>query len=215
MTLTLKRYPFQGRQRRYLVQAGSGPVMLILHPTTWTAERMASETLFHERTDATVIYPQGAGLVPSWNAGSEPPTNWAEEQGIDDLAFIRDVLVREGVHARPIYAAGFSNGGRLIYHLAGDAELLEAGASVAGVPTDPTVSMPRPCPLLHLHGDADMVEPFDGGGIAGHAPAEEGLQRFRDAGYPVEVRMVAGGGHFWDFGIGRDTTGEILTAWGL
>lgn len=217
MGLTLKRYPFQGRQRRYLIQSGVGAVILALHPTGYSAEAFAAEAKFHERCGATVIYPQGTGLVPftSWNAGSEPPTNRAEELGIDDLGFIRDVLTREGLLGWPIYAAGFSNGGRLVYHLAGDGLELEAGASVAGVPTDPTISDPSPCPLLHLHGDADNVEPFAGGGLAGHGPAEPELQRFRDAGYPVTVEMIAGGGHFWDFGIGFDTTGHILSAWGM
>lgn len=217
MTLATVRYPFQGRQRRYLIERRDGPVVLALHPTGYSAEAFAAETRFHERCGAAVIYPQGTGIVPftSWNAGSEPPTNRAEELGIDDLGFIRDALVREGVHAMPVFAAGFSNGGRLVYHLAGDAGLIEAGASVAGVPTDPTISAPTACGLLHLHGDADTVVPFEGGGLAGHPPADEGLQRFRDVGYAVEVRMIAGGGHWWDFGIGHDTTGAILAAWGL
>lgn len=217
MALVAVRYPFQGRTRRYLIERRGGPVVLALHPTGYSGEAFAAETKFHERCTATVIYPQGTGLVPftSWNAGSEPPTNRAEELGIDDLGFISEVLTREQVIGEPIYAAGFSNGGRLMYHLAGDGLALSGGVSVAGVPTDPTLSDPWPCPLLHLHGDADNIEPFGGGGIAGHAPAEEGLQRFRNAGYSVTVRMIPGGGHWWDFGVGHDTTGAILAAWGL
>jgi len=223
MTLTLIKYPFQGRQRRYLYHNSGGraatfggrAVIFGLHGKGQTAEAFANEAKFHERCpNAFVIYPQGAGLIPSWNAGSEPPTTWAEEQGIDDIAFIEN-LARHVSNRGPIYAAGISNGGRLCYHLAGDAALLAGMASVAGVPTDPTISRPSPCPILHLHGDADWIEPFDGGGPAGHVGAAAGLQRFREAGYPVTVTMVPGGRHRWDFGIGHDTTGTILAAWGL
>lgn len=219
--LAEKTFWHHGRKRRYLVQPGPRPAtILALHGGFVTARAFADETRFHERTTATVIYPQGANPplwpFPTWNAGSEPPTVWAEEQGIDDLGFIREVLARELTGGRSVYACGHSNGGRLVYHLAGDAQLLTAGASVSGVPSDPSLSSPLPCELLHLHGDADWVEPVGGGGSGGGGlPAEPGLQRFRDAGYPVTMQMIPGGVHRWDFGTGFDTTGAILEAWGM
>ncbi len=222
MMLSERAYPFQGRRRKYLI-ADPGiigeMVILGLHGKGQSAAAFAAEALLHERAPgAAVIYPQGAGLIPSWNAGSEPPTTWAEEQAIDDIAFLRDLLARERLSSNLVYACGISNGGRFAYHLAGDTAMLMGMASVAGVPSDPTISCGQTCTsILHLHGDADWIEPFNGGGSGGGGlPGAPGIQRFRDAGYdPVEVRMIPGGVHRWDFGTGHDTTGVIMAAWGL
>jgi hypothetical protein len=54
--------------------------------------------------------------------------------------------------------------------------------------------------------------PLNGGkGMFGKIPpAEAGIDLFRANGSQAELRVIRGGQHLWDLGVGYDTTGEVL-----
>lgn len=66
-----------------------------------------------------------------------------------------------------VYATGVSGGGRMASQLACDASsVFAAVAPVAGLRYPSPCTDSRPVPILTLHGTADFVDPFDGGGYA-------------------------------------------------
>jgi polyhydroxybutyrate depolymerase len=113
-----------------------------------------------------VAYPDGVGS--GWNAGSccselQPP-------GVNDVQFTRDLLALVErdycIDPRRVYATGFSNGGFMSHMLGCEmADTFAAIAPVSGVLGIPPAScLPsRPVPVLHMHGTADPVVPYDGG----------------------------------------------------
>jgi len=134
-----------------------------------------------------VAYPDGLGN--GWNAGDccselQPPN-------VDDVQFTKDLLALIGseycIDPSRIYATGFSNGGFMSHLLA--CKMADTFAAVApvsgvlGIPPD-TCHPSRPIPVLHIHGTADPVVPYDGG------PALKLLP-------PIVFRSVATTIDFW------------------
>ncbi|MET8978041.1 PHB depolymerase family esterase [Streptomyces sp. NPDC004539] len=156
----------------------------------------------------------------------------------DDVLFLADTIdaisARLCVAENRVYATGFSGGARMTSLLA--CELPDRIAAIApvaglraGTPTptgpDPTTCAPaRPVPVLTFHGQADTVNPYDGGG-AGYwgysvptafdtwaaldgcrtAPREHRLTEHVTltthpacrAGSEVTLYTVSDGGHTW------------------
>ncbi|MEZ5043253.1 MAG: PHB depolymerase family esterase [Saprospiraceae bacterium] len=123
-----------------------------------------------------IAYPQGTlGMLPN---GSMAPA-WNPELlpgRADDVGFISqliDTLAQNwNVDVNRIYSTGMSQGGVMSYILACNIpDRLAAIASVAGVSVlgiDWTCTAGRPMPVLHIHGTADRISPFNGGtGILG------------------------------------------------
>jgi polyhydroxybutyrate depolymerase len=113
-----------------------------------------------------VAYPDGLGS--GWNAGAcctelQPPN-------VDDVQFTRDLLSliesEYCIDPSRVFATGFSNGG-FMSHLLG-CEMADTFAAIApvsgvlGIP-DAQCTPSRPVPVLHMHGTADPVVPYDGG----------------------------------------------------
>lgn len=123
-----------------------------------------------------VAYPEGTlaiqpngRLAPAWNPGLLP-------ERADDVDFIEhliDTLDQNwAIDENRIYATGMSQGGVMSYLLACNIpDRLAAIASVAGVSVlniDWTCTADRPMPVLHIHGTADLVSPYNGGiGVLG------------------------------------------------
>jgi polyhydroxybutyrate depolymerase len=134
-----------------------------------------------------VAFPYGLGQ--GWNAGDccvelQPPN-------VDDVQFTKDLLALvEGqycIDPRRVYATGMSNGGFLSHRLAcAMADTFAAVAPVSGVLGIPpeTCTPSRPVPILHFHGTADNVVPYDGGPAAKLLP-------------PIQFRSVAATLNFW------------------
>jgi polyhydroxybutyrate depolymerase len=109
------------------------------------------------------VFPQG--LANSWNLGPCcPPANLV---GTDDRAFL-DVLVetvrgRDDVDPERTYMTGFSNGALMVYaYTCQRPGVFAAIAPMAG--SNVTGCRPtEPISLLHQHGDADLVVPYNGG----------------------------------------------------
>jgi len=163
-----------GRDRSYLLYIPKGldrtkpsPVILAFHGAMGTPENIAQITGFNEkagRAGFIVAYPEG--YKRRWNAGNccDPP----RAEGINDVAFVRaildDLVSVVNIDPQRIFAAGFSNGGKMTYRLA--CELSERIAAVTVVSSSIGVescSPKRPVPVLHLHGSADKLSPYKGG----------------------------------------------------
>lgn len=145
--------------------------MLVLnfHGFTSAGWQQALLTRMSQHSDQRgfiVAYPEG--VAASWNAGDCCGTAWTDS--VDDVKFVRDLLDRIEdeycIDPRRIYATGMSNGGFLSHRLACEvSDRIAAVAPVAGVlGIAPEKCAPtRPVPVLHFHGTADPLVPYQGG----------------------------------------------------
>jgi polyhydroxybutyrate depolymerase len=131
-----------------------------------------------------LVAPEGEGVLQTWNAGN--CCGAARDRGVDDVAFLRQVLSAVAdencVDPDRVFATGHSNGAMLAHRLACEAaDMFAAIASVGGASGrfDLTTQPPseiyscapvRPVPVLHIHGLADACYRFEGGigqGVSG------------------------------------------------
>ncbi|WP_431927734.1 alpha/beta hydrolase family esterase [Amycolatopsis tucumanensis] len=98
------------------------PLLVVLHGRGMDVRNMATRTgflRFAENGLADVVYP--AGIGQSWNAGSGC-CGLAARRHVDDTAFVQAVVADAtrafGTDPRRTYLVGYSNGGRLAFHLA-------------------------------------------------------------------------------------------------
>jgi polyhydroxybutyrate depolymerase len=144
-------------------------LVLNFHGVTSTPERQAEQTRMNEESDARgflVAYP--AGVLNSWNGGQCCGTAWFNS--VDDVQFVADLITKIEeeycIDPRRIFAAGLSNGGFMTYRLACElSDRIAAVAVVAGsLGVEPATCTPsRAMPVLHFHGTADPVVPYNGG----------------------------------------------------
>jgi polyhydroxybutyrate depolymerase len=187
-------------ERSYLLHvptAGSEPrpLVLAMHGYTLNAtehERTTGLSEIADREGFVVVYPEGIGAPTSWNAGI---CCSYDDKSRDDLEFlgalIDDLGERTCLDQGRVYATGFSNGGMLTYRMACEmSDRIAAVASVAGsmvLPEDQCHPL-RPVPLMHTHGTADPIVPFDGGsGPAWLTPAGETPATFPSAAEEVAL----------------------------
>ena len=121
------------------------PVVVLLHGRFMTADQILGYTrLAFSSGPAVIIAPQG--YERSWNADGCCGPAW--RRGLNDVAFVRAALDQTFASTpmadrSKVYAAGFSNGGRLAYLLACDMPgVLSGFAAVEAVPV-------IPCPSMH------------------------------------------------------------------
>lgn len=169
-----------GHRRSYLVHVPPQydrqrptPVVLALHGAATNGRMMISFCGLNEKADEAgfiAVYPNGAGAggtLLTWNAGG--PFDKISRDKPDDVRFIDHVLddLAEVVHVDPrrVFATGVSNGGMMCYRLAAElSERIAAIAPVSGTLAIDGVAPKRPVPVLHFHGMADWIVPFDGYG---------------------------------------------------
>jgi polyhydroxybutyrate depolymerase len=160
--------------------------VLALHGYTLNGIEQERVTGFSELADSegfVVVYPNGLGSPASWNAG---PCCSYDDKTRDDMGFLSDLIDYLGerlcIDQGRVYSTGFSNGGMMSYRLACQmADRIAAVASVAGSMVLPAEECQpvRPVPLMHTHGTADPIVPFDGGsGPTWLTPAGETPQVF-------------------------------------
>ena len=109
------------------------------------------------------VHPEG--LSNSWNAGA--CCGASAQNGVDDVGFVRDMLdaleQKICVDARRVFATGMSNGGFLSHRLGCElSSRIAAIAPVAGVLALAACNPTRPMPVMHFHGTADTLVPYDG-----------------------------------------------------
>ena len=201
------------------------PLVMLLHPCPGSAAQ-ADVSGSHFDDQATtgrffLVFPQG--IDGCWNAGSCCTA-------ADDVTFVSgliDRLVNDlSLDPARIFVAGLSNGGAMAYRLACELSSKIAGiASVSGAMLAGSCHPPRPVSVLIMHGTADDVYPYTGGGQynapsaasavqewttldgCGGSPTqtESGITKTSEwhtcaAGAVVKVETITGAAHAW-FGL--------------
>jgi polyhydroxybutyrate depolymerase len=142
------------------------PVVLALHGATMVGKLMEAGTGLSKTADDNnfiVVYPDGTGILPTWNAGLFP----GEFNKVDDVKYLGKVLDDvEGalnVDRKRVYATGLSNGAMMCYRLASEmSDRIVCIAPVGGTMAIEKYEPKRPVPVMHFHGTKDMLVPFDG-----------------------------------------------------
>ncbi len=192
-------FEHEGVRREYLVHlpgkrpAGKRvPLVLAFHGLGGDAREQLVDSGFNALSDRhgfAVAYPEGianAGGGRAWNGGLCCAFEQPERDDVGFVrALVRDISNKTCIDPKRIYAAGSSNGGHLAYRLACEAsDLVAAVGPVIGVLLIPRKQCrpARPVPLLHIHGTADAIVPYEGGRtIRGldYPPVPEVLAFFR------------------------------------
>jgi polyhydroxybutyrate depolymerase len=167
----------------YVPAGTEGPVPLVLnmHGTASTAVAQEAASGMDATADANkfiVAYPQGA--IPflggfAWNVPGQPLLGGfpVPPGSADDVSFLSHLILllqqTYGVDPKRIYATGFSGGARMASQLGCDLSATVAAIGpVSGVrcacPSDGGAG--RPMPVIAFHGDADVIDPYGGGGQA-------------------------------------------------
>ncbi|GIG89267.1 hypothetical protein Pen02_42030 [Plantactinospora endophytica] len=161
-----------GRERTYrlyrpatLSLSAPVPLVVMLHGALGNGRQAETAYGWNSAADRygfLVAYPDG--LRRSWAVSSDccgPPAR----DGIDDVAFVSATVAAISaalpVDPARVYAAGMSNGGMLAYQLACRTTVFAAIGVVAGTLLGQCPS-PAPISVIHVHGTADDVVPYDG-----------------------------------------------------
>lgn len=222
-----------GMQRSYILYVPKGydaskaaPLVLNFHGYGSNALQEQAWTGMDATADANgfvVAYPEGVNN--SWNAGTCCQSTGPKT---DDVAFARavvaDIESRACIDHKRVFATGMSNGGYLSHLLGCEAaDLFAAVAPVAGVLGIPAAQCKpsRPIPIIHFHGTADTLVPYDGSAVDPSVPdtfkgwadrdgctgtPEQTLQhgsatcqtyKTCSAGVEVSLCTLTGEGHCW------------------
>jgi polyhydroxybutyrate depolymerase len=194
------------RKRAHLIHVPAGydskkptALVLALHGALMDAKMMEELCGLSKAADKhqfIVVYPNGTGpggFMQTWNAGAFPGN--LNKNSADDVAYIGKVLddVESvlNVDKKRVYAAGLSNGGMMVYRLAGELSgRIAAIASVAGSMVVEKYEPKRPVPVLHFHGTNDGLVPFYGPDKKKETPAS---LRFRSVDETIQTCVKANG----------------------
>jgi len=171
------------------------PVVLNFHG--YTSDAVQQDVLAHMSAKADkegfiAVHPQGSNA--SWNAGACCGTSAMTQ--VDDVQFVRDLIdsleAQLCVDAKRIFATGMSNGGFLSHRLGCElSDRIAAIAPVAGVNGLDTCKPTRAVPVMHFHGTADGLVPWNGNPSLHFIPVPQSFADWamRDgcAGMPVET----------------------------
>jgi polyhydroxybutyrate depolymerase len=147
------------------------PLMLVLHGLTQTGPGVMNITQFNQLAEQhgfVVVYPDG--INNAWNANMNLPVSSA-----NDLGFIETLAqyFQNNFGTDPLrqYLVGFSNGGFMSHKIACESSMCFAGiATISGNMSDTTAANCNPSfhpAVLHIHGTADAVVPYNGGAATG------------------------------------------------
>lgn len=147
------------------------PLVIALHGGGGKGSGMNILTNLNEVSDRhgfIVCCPEG--VKHHWNDGRS-----VSENGLDDVAFVRDLLdglsASYNVDRSRVYATGISNGGflsqRLACSLPGSIAAVASVAASVAVELDSICHNDRPVPIMFILGTADPLVPFEGGTVGG------------------------------------------------
>ena len=179
-------------ERSYLLRLPPGldnarpaPVVFVFHGWGGSATEVQAFGFnqFADQDGFLIVAPNGTDSRGhlSWNAGGCCGTS--VEDRVDETEFIRQILADietiVKVDPKRIYAVGFSNGAMLVYRLGCEmSDVFAAIASVSGPLFYSPCQPQQPVSLIHVHGLADTVVPFAGGGDiipGGFPPVDQGV----------------------------------------
>lgn len=150
------------------------PLVLQLHGYTWDAKRIDAYlhmTALAEQRTFLVVTPDGTADFAGnqfWDA-TDSCCNFGGKP-VDDSGYLAAVLVNVKAHynvdPRRVFVVGHSNGSFMAHRMACDhADTIAAIAAFSGGTfLDTTKCSPTaPVAVLQIHGDADEVNPYEGG----------------------------------------------------
>ncbi len=156
------------------------PVVIMFHGGGGTARGAMRETGWAQKADQEgflAVFPEATPPDPTkpsrfgsngqvWNDGSG--RFHAGERNIPDIAFIDamidELVARFAVERRRIYATGFSNGASMAFRVGVElSSRIAAIAPVAGALWIKPPKLERPVSLHYITGDADPLNPIEGG----------------------------------------------------
>jgi polyhydroxybutyrate depolymerase len=176
-----------GVERSYYEHVPAGlkpgaPLLFVLHGAGGSGQFAVTRYRWQAKADAegfVVVGPDAsptfADRAPSfalnpraWNDGSGRGT--PNIRGSEDVAFIAALIEaqarRHGIDRGRVYATGFSSGAGMTQRLGQElTDRIAAIAPVAGIMIALVPSLPRPMPVLYVSGDADPLNPVEGGEI--------------------------------------------------
>jgi polyhydroxybutyrate depolymerase len=155
-------------------QTRAMPLLLVLHGSGGTGVGAVSLTHMNGLADqqgVLAVYPDG--LSRSWADGRG--ASESDQQGVDDVAFIRELIttleVRFTLDAQRVYVTGISNGGFMTQRLGCElADKISAIVSVVATLSSnqaASCALSRPLPILYVLGESDPLVPYDGGTVRG------------------------------------------------
>jgi polyhydroxybutyrate depolymerase len=161
---------FGGLDRTYRVYKPPGltamaPLVVMMHGAYGSGEQAESSYGWDPLADSAkfvVAYPDGVDHM--WNGRG--CCGRPARENIDDVGFIT-AMVGQISAALPIdksrvYATGFSNGGIMSYMLACNSGMFAAIGPDAATQLG-ACPAPHPTSVIHIHGTADRVVPYNGG----------------------------------------------------
>jgi polyhydroxybutyrate depolymerase len=161
---------FGGLDRTYRLHKPAGltaaaPLVVMLHGATGTGEQAEKSYGWDQLADSAhfvVAYPDGVGHT--WNGHG--CCGKAMRENVDDAGFITAMVgqISAGlpIDKSRVYAAGFSNGGIMSYTLACNTGIFAAIGPDSATMLD-ACTAPHPTSVIHIHGTADKVVPYNGG----------------------------------------------------
>jgi len=209
------------------------PVVLNLHGYSGDGLQQQTVSKMLATSDANgfiALHPDGHHSPRGWNAGV--CCGAAATSGTDDVAWLGSVLdeveSKLCVDTNRVFATGLSNGAFMSHRLACElADRFAAIAPVAGVVGIANCNPSRPVAVMQIHGDADPLIPYTGGGVNNNESVATTIERWATkngcTGAPgqtyhqgdatcmthsgctdnadVTLCTIAGGGHQWPGGV--------------
>jgi polyhydroxybutyrate depolymerase len=246
MRTTIHAIRAGGRTRTWVqitplvTQARSVPIIVVLSGiSATTGAEIARDGLLDlvATGRAELVYPNAIGK--SWNAGGCCGT--AQKEHVNDLAFLQALVPKvDPGHRRPLYLAGYSNGGRLAYQVAcTDPSLIDGIAVVKAMP-DAGCVVSRPVSVLQIDSTNDYAVPYQPGdhgkehppatvevadlhsvdhcaapaAVASHGSLKLTTWRGCAHGTRLSFAVYTGGKHSWPLG-GRGTPSAATLIWGF
>lgn len=146
------------------------PLVVVFHGLGADASMMVRFCGMNKKADEAgfvTIYPNGTGIgvLRGFNAGGLH--GQLAETMPDDIRFtnhmLDDVMNCVSIDRQRVYAAGMSNGAMMCYRLAVELpHRFAAIAPVAGAMAEELGQPAHAIPVIHFHGTADQVVPFEG-----------------------------------------------------
>ena len=217
------------------------PLLFNFHGFSLTMEQHLANADMRAQAEAhnfILVYPQGTGSLPVWNAART-------SIGADDTGFIETLisklLLEYKIDSKRIYAVGYSNGAMLSYALACYSNgLIAAVGAVSGTQLDISAACTpaQPTATINIHGTSDILLPYHGNAVYNSVDTVLGFWRnfnntsttpvyntVNDRGTPIEHYQytqgtnnvavehykVVGGGHSWfNLNYQGNNTGDLL-----
>jgi polyhydroxybutyrate depolymerase len=156
---------------------GPVPLLVALHGGLGSGTQFEQNTDFDGLAQANrflVVYPDGTPFrvgQPThlvWNAGGCCGVAAADDENVDDVAFITGLIEHlestYDIDPHRVFLTGHSNGALLSYAVAcQDSSLVDAIAVQSGALMEPTCPVSTPVSVLEIHGTADHNIPINGG----------------------------------------------------